>query len=187
MTDVSDPGTDPATDPATDPGKIVNPPRQPLFSLRRLGLVAVLAVAVAVLAVTFSRSEDAGPQGIGCNDLAVVACTPRPGSHVLRQAEVGVELRPGYDGRITIGNVAIPEEQMQQALDPSSPEFQRLPPEQRDLGPRPNNRNVVKYQPGPGKAVERFNTGEVRITIEFWRESEGRASSRSFSYSVIVA
>lgn len=182
MTDVSDAPTDPAADPAT----IVNPPRQPLFSVRRLGLLAVLVVAVGVLAVTFSRGEDAGPQGVGCNDMAVVACTPRPGSHVLRQAEVGVELRPGYDGRITIGNVAIPEEQMQQALDPSSPEFQRLPAEQRTLGPRPNNRNVVKFQPGPGKAVERFTTGEVRITIEFWRESEGRDSSRRFSYSVIV-
>ncbi len=183
MTDVSDAETDPGAGAAT----IVDPPRQPLFSLRRLGVIAVLAVAVAVLTVTFSRGEDAGPQGVGCNDTAVVACTPRPGSHVLRQAEVGVELRSGYDGRITIGNVAIPEEQMQQALDPSSPEFQRLPADQRNLGPRPNNRNVVKFQPGPGKAVERFPTGEVRITIELWRESEGRESSRSFSYSVIVA
>jgi hypothetical protein len=99
---------------------------------------------------------------------------------VLRQSEVGVVLRDGYDGRITIDGVAIPEEQMVGAIDPANPEYDP------ETGPRPNNKAVVKYQPGPGKAVAEYATGTVEVTIRYWRIADGPDTAQTASYVVRV-
>ena len=120
------------------------------------------------------------------NDEAIVAYDPQPGGQVARQAPVGVELQQGYDGRLTINGVAIPEEQMVGAIAPGSEAEANLSPEQRELGPRPNNKNLVKFQPGPGKAVTEYDTGTVEISVRFWRVSEGPDDSRTVSYAIRV-
>ncbi|MGI8936978.1 MAG: hypothetical protein ACR2JF_01955 [Iamia sp.] len=166
-----------------DPNLIRDPPPQPLLSVRRLVILVVLAVAVGCLVV--AAQSGGGTEGEG-NDLAVVAYDPRPGGQVARQAPVGVELEPGYDGRLTINGVPIPEEQMLGAITPGTEAFANLPPEQQDLGPRPNNKNVVKFQPGPGKAVSQYDTGNVDISVRFWKVAEGRDESRTITYTIRV-
>ena len=78
------------------------------------------------------------------DDPAVVSRVPGPGDKVLRQSEVGAELKPGYDGRVLVNGVEIPEDQMVGALDPGSSEAQRF-------GVRPNNRNEVFFKPEAGQ------------------------------------
>lgn len=170
-------------DPAPDPSQIRDPLPQPLFSLRRVVIVLVLAVAVGALVVAARAGGDTSGQA---NDQAIVAYDPRPGGQVARQAPVGVELQQGYDGRLTINGVAIPEDQMVGAIEPGSEAEANLSPEQRELGPRPNNKNLVKFQPGPGKAVTEYDTGTVEVTVEFWRVSEGREDARTVSYAIRV-
>ena len=51
---------------------------------------------------------------------------------------------------------------MQGAIVPGTEAYEQLSAEERALGPRPNNKNLVKFQPGEGKVVEEFS-GQVRI------------------------
>jgi hypothetical protein len=186
VTDDEIEGTLATEEPAAefDPSTIRDPLPQPLFSLRRLVIVAVLALAVLCLYVAGRSGGDTDPVVDGAT--AIASYQPTPGGRVLRQSEVGVVLEEGYDGRITIDGVAIPEEQMVGAVDPESTEYQQLSDEQRDLGPRPNKKNVVKYQPGPGKAVSEYATGSVEITIRYWRIADGPDTATTTTYTVRV-
>lgn len=167
-----------------DPSTIRDPLPQPLFSVRRLVIVAVLALAVGCLYVAGRSGGDT--DGATTTDTAIESYVPGRGGRVLRQSQIGVVLTEGYDGRISIDGVPIPEGQMVGAIDPTSPEYQALPQDQRDLGPRPNNKNVVQFQPGPGKAITEYDTGSVQVTIRYWRIADGPESARTTTYTVSV-
>ncbi len=170
-----------------DPATIINPPKQPLLSVRRVVIALILLGAVAVLVATQRGGEDAEGGGTACSNPAVVdnGWDPCPGARILRQAQVGVELLPGYDGRISIDGIAIPEEQMQGAIVPGTAAYEALTAEERALGPRPNNKNVVKFQPGDGKVIKRFS-GQIRVNIRYWKQSEGEDNAQTLSYTVFV-
>ena len=138
-----------------------------------------------LLVVTWQGTQSGEGGGSGCANPAVVAWDPCPGSRILRQAQIGVELKPGYDGRITVNGIAVPEAQMEGAIAPGTEAYDQLSPEERALGPRPNNKNVVKFQPGEGKVVEEFS-GQVRVGIRYWQESEGEDTAQPLSYTVFV-
>lgn len=167
-----------------DPSTIRDPLPQPLFSVRRLVIVLGLLAAVGCLVVAARSAGDSEDTVAGSS--AIVSFLPTPGGRVLRQSEVGVELEDGYDGRLTIDGVAIPEEQMVGAIDPDSAEYRQLPDELRDKGPRPNNKNVVKFQPGPGKALTEYDTGSVEITVRYWRIADGSATAETTTYTIRV-
>lgn len=169
---------------AFDPSTIRDPPPQPLFSLRRLVIVLLLALAVGALVVAAQSAGDTGDGGD--LDAAILTYTPDPGGRVLRQSQVGVELEPGYDGRLTINGVSIPEEQMVGAIVPGSEAWERLTPEQQRLGPRPNNKSLVMFQPGEGKAITEYDTGAVDVSVRFWKLDEGPDSARTVSYTIYV-
>ena len=169
----------------TDTATIRNPPKQPLFSARRLVILLILLGAVAVLVVTQRGGQSGEGGGTGCSNPAVVAWDPCPGARILRQAQVGVELKQGYDGRITINGISVPEDQMQGAIVPGTAAYEQLSAEERALGPRPNNKNIVKFQPGDGKVVEEFS-GQVRVGIRYWEETEGEDTAQNLSYTVFV-
>lgn len=164
--------------------EIRDPPPQPLLSWRRLVIVAILGVAA--LLIWMAAQAGGGTQTGIDTEQAIVAYSPNPGGRVLRQSEVGVELETGYDGRLEIDGVAIPEEQMVGAIDPNSPEFQRLPEDLQKQGPRPNTKHIVKFRPGPGKAVAEFDTGAVDITVRYWPIREGQAAARTVTYTINV-
>ena len=166
-------------DEGFDPSTIRDPLPQPLFSLRRLVIVAILGVAVLCLYIAGRSGGDSDPVASD-SASAIESYQPAPGGRVLRQSEVGVVLEDGYDGRITIDGVAIPEEQMVGAIDPTNPEYDP------EAGPRPNNKSVVKFQPGPGQAVTEYDTGSVEITIRYWRIADGPETATSTTYTVSV-
>ena len=171
-------------DAAPDPAAIRDPLPQPLLSWRRLAIVGLLALAVGCLVIAGRSGGDSG-EGEGY-DRAIVAYQPAPGGRVPRQSEVGVELAAGYDGRLTINGVAIPEAEMLGAIVPGTEAYAQLSEEQRRLGPRPNNKNVVKFRTGEGKAVPELDTGAVQIEVSFWKLAEGPQAARSVSYTIRV-
>ena len=122
------------------------------------------------------------------NDLdrnVIISLTPNEGAQALRQTEVGANLAAGYDGRLTINGIAIPEDQMSGAITPGTAAYNKLTPAERALGPRPNNKNLVQFSPGKGKAIESFS-GQLDIVITFWRQAEGPSESQSVSYTIFV-
>lgn len=136
---------------------------------RRVATTAVLLLAAAILAYGCSVGESAKE---GSESSVIVAQYPAPGGRALRQTEVGAELEVGYDGRLTVNGVAIPEEDMEGAVDPSTVSEENL----QRYGIRPQNRNRVIFRPGPGKVIEELEPGEVTITLRWFpdrREDQG--------------
>lgn len=168
-----------------DPSEIRDPLPQPLLSWRRLAMVALLALAVGCIVVAARSGGSSDDIGIS-TDEAIVSYLPTPGGRVQRQSAVGVELEPGYDGRLTINEVEIPEEQMVGAIVPGSAAADAQTDEERQLGPRPNNKQLVMFQPGEGKAITEYDTGSVEISVELWKESDGRQTARTVTYAVNV-
>ena len=68
----------------------------------------------------------------------------------------------------TIDGVAVPEEQMEGARDPADVD----PEDLAENGLRPNNRNRVYFQPGPGKVIEEFDSGLVTIELSYFKERQ---------------
>ena len=169
----------------TDPSRIINPPPQPLFSVRRLVIVVLLTLVTAALVVTCAGTDSPGG-GIGCSHPAVAGFDPCPGARILRQATVGVELKAGYDGRIVVNGIAVPEREMVGAILPGTDAYAQLSAEERSRGPRPNNKNVVKFESGEGKVIEKFS-GQVEVTVRYWQEVDGPDNAETLdTYTVFV-
>lgn len=166
-----------------DPSEIRDPLPQPLLSWRRLAMVALLAVAVGCIVV--AARSGGGSEDVS-SDEAIVSYLPSPGGRVQRQSAVGVELQAGYDGRLTINEVAIPEDQMVGAIVPGSEAADAQTDEERQLGPRPNNKQLVMFQPGEGKAIAEYDTGSVEISVRLWKLSDGPQTARTVTYAINV-
>jgi hypothetical protein len=123
-------------------------------------LLAVLVIAAAVALFVSIRTTDTGEPGDPASD-AVERYIPRSGDEVLRQAELGIDLAPGYDGTLSVNGVDIPVED------------QRRVPEQ----------NEVFFTPGDGKAVERLVAGQNCVTAVVWKASIGRGTSRDETFT----
>ena len=123
------------------------------YRLLIAGLVAVAFLALyAGIRATDTGEEDAG-RATGRPDV-VEHLIPRPGDEVLRQAELGIDLAPGYEGALSVNGVEIPTEEL------------RLVPEQ----------NQVFFTPAEGTAVERLQAGPNCATAVVWRSSRGRGT-----------
>ena len=179
--------TETLAEPAVDaPEPTPSPPMGPSARSRwlwRLGALAVVAVAGAVLVWAGSRAEVTLPTSTG--DPVVRQLSPGDGAKALRQTQIGADLQQGFDGRLTINGVEIPEEQMEGVIDPTSPEAANLPPAQQDLL-RPNNRNRVFFLPGPGKVVEKLPQGEVTITVTYFRDQQPSVGRGSLTWTIDV-
>jgi hypothetical protein len=156
-------------------------PREPLFSVRRLVIVAVLAAAFGLLVYGFQ--DTSGSEGTARDD-AILRLVPERNDRVLRQAEVGAELQQGYDGRLSIDGVAIPEEQMEGAL--TSEARSQLSDSEVGQGVRPNNKNSVRFKPGPGKAVTELDTGAIDVQLRYWAIEDGPDSAKTFTWTIYV-
>ena len=171
-------------DPVVDPTP-QSPPGPSTASkwLWRLGILLVLLVAGAILYWGGSRAEVTQPTGTG--DLVVRRISPGDGSKALRQTEIGADLLDGYDGRLTINDEPIPEDQMEGVVDPTSPEAARLPADQQ-AQLRPNNRNRVFFLPGPGKVIEKLPQGEITITVTYFRDGQPTVGRGSLTWTIDV-
>jgi hypothetical protein len=129
--------------------------RPPGGSLRyRIGVTVALAVAALALVagVRATQTDDDGDQPTVSGSPGVVeALLPRNGAEVLRQTEVGIDLAPGYEGRLSINGTDIPDDEL------------RRVPEQ----------HQVFYAPGPDRTFETLPSGSNCVTATVWRSAVG--------------
>ena len=123
-------------------------------------LISVLVAGAVVALIVAVRATDTGEDAAPASDV-VEQLVPEAGAEVLRQAELGIDLAPGYDGTILLNGVEIPAED------------QRRVPEQ----------NQVFFTPGEGKAVERLLAGPNCATALVWKTADGRGTSRDRSFN----
>jgi hypothetical protein len=124
-----------------------------LLALLIVGAAVALIVGIAI--TDTSESDDTAQSDI------VERLIPRPNDEVLRQAELGIDLAPGYDGTLAVNGVDIPIED------------QRRVPEQ----------NEVFFTPGEGKAVEQLLAGPNCATATVWKAAEGPGTSNDRTFT----
>ena len=83
------------------------------------------------------RADKDEPSITGTPHTIVELQAPAPGSSVLSQAQLLIDLTSDYDARFVVNGVLIPDDQLQKR-----PEL-----------------NQVLFTPGPGKVVEKYNAG----------------------------
>lgn len=147
---------------------------------RRLAMAGALALGIAFCIHAIDRAPSTTTPIGAATDPAVLSQSPSPGSHVLHQTPVGAKLAEGYDGRVIIDGVEIPEDQMDGVAPVDSPAYDPK------YGIRPNNKNQVFFTPGPGKVVSEYHTGEVQVTVRFWPIEKGEAAARTVSWAFFV-
>lgn len=131
---------------------------------RKLGTAAVAALGLGLIVLGFARAQT-GDEGLPPVDPAVEQQIPSPGSLVLRQSQVGVDLAPEYTGYLVIDDVRLPEDQL--FTDPAL--------------------NQVFFTPHEGADIEEFAEGAHRISAVFWKIAEGEATARSVSWTFRVS
>lgn len=130
----------------------------PSSSLRyRIGVAVAVAVAAAAMAAAVMRTNteaDVPPAVAGRPDV-VEHLIPPSGTQFLRQSELGIDLSPGYEGRLAVNGTEIPTEQL------------RLVPEQ----------NQVFFTPGEGKVIEELQAGPACVVAVVWRSADGMGTA----------
>jgi len=143
-----------------------------------IGLVLLTAFAAAAWLIGSTESD----QNADLDRAVVISLTPNDGAQAVRQTEVGADLAVGYDGRLTINGVEIPEDQMVGARDPSIVD----PKDLAANGLRANNRNQVYFKPGPGKVIEQFEPGPVDISLRYFKDGQPNEGVGTVRWSIKV-
>ena len=133
--------------------------------LRRAVIGGLLLVALGLFVFAGSKGADKVPAT--SISSAVQFLIPDNGSpSVLRQAEIGIDLEPGWVAVLTINGIEIPEDQ-----------YRRVDPE-----------NQVFFAPGEGKEIDQLDPGRVTVTALAWRPVDGetRANARPITWSFNV-
>jgi hypothetical protein len=128
--------------------------RAPVATRRRnpgrvLIVAGVLIVAINLLVLGgLMQSTDTNTVDL---PLAIERVLPEAGTVIRPQDSIGVDLRDGYTGQLTI--------------DPPNDLALTLGPDQIEGDP---NLGVVTFRPGAGKDIEEFSPGDHVAIVEYW-------------------
>jgi hypothetical protein len=128
---------------------------------RRIGFAILLGLAVAGLVVAVGNGRP-NPTAVSDRSAEIDALIPTPGSEVLRQAPVGIDLVPGFTATLTVNGVPVPEDELR--VDLSLGRFLYLPGE-----------GTIALNPGPNV-----------ISATYWPIAEGPERSRTETWVVNV-
>jgi hypothetical protein len=135
--------------------------------VRRVVITALLVLAAGM--VWYSASVKGEPEAPTLVDSAVLRFIPAADTpSALRQGEIGIGLKAGWDADLRINGVDIPED------------------EERLNGPQ----GEVLFSPGKGKVIEQLAPGTVNVTAFLWEPAKGQTHERgshTVSWSFRVA
>ena len=86
-------------------------PVKGVVTVRKVVISVLLAVALVGFGYAFSSGRDTSEVVI--NDAAVDRVEPTPGALALRQARIGVDLKPGYTAQLKVDSTLIPDDQVE--------------------------------------------------------------------------
>ncbi len=139
-----------------------SPARPP--TSRRYQLVVAVAIAIAALAlfagIRATESADGSNVLVNGRPDVVEHLVPADGAQVLHQAEVGIDLAPGYEGALVIDGTPIPDEELRVVAQ----------------------QNQVFYAPGPDRTFEALPSGRNCVTAIVWRSSAGRGTADDLTF-----
>ena len=136
----------------------------PLLTPRRVVITLLLVVAAGALVVGFQSHREES-SGIEVRDGALTRVFPTPGALNVRQDALGYELAFGWSGVLKVDRVEIPEDQIDHIA----------------------GINRVSFTPGAAKEIEALPAGRHCATAVYWRDSDGRDLSRSYTWCFTAA
>lgn len=142
---------------------------------RRIVITVLVLACLAGLVVAALLSAGADRQSV-TSGSAIVRQVPGDGDTALRQSEIGVELIPGWEGNLVVNGVLIPDNQLE-GRDPTATNELGEP-----IGSQGNAPNLLFFQPGEGKVIESFSTGQVCATATYYRSDAGQGTARTTSW-----
>ena len=130
-------------------------------------VVITLLLLLAAFLLWYSGIRKAEPEDPTLVDSAIEQLVPDRGATAVRQAEIGIDLAPGWTGVLIINGKEIPEDQLRR-VDPL---------------------NQVFFRPAEGREIEALPPGRVVVTAVIWRPVDGetREQGRSRSWEFRVA
>ncbi len=118
--------------------------------MRRAVIWLLLVVAVGMFWLA-GRNGNADPEPV-LTESAVEQLIPADGSpSVLRQAEIGIDLKDGWTAELSVNGTPIPDDQLRRN-DPLAQVF---------------------FTPGPGKEIQTLPAGQVIVVASVWRPIDG--------------
>lgn len=134
-----------------------------MFTIRRFVISLLIVGAFGLIAVGFNSMEESDV-AVPITDSAVKQVFPRGGNLDLRQADIGFQLTPEYQGRLIIDGKNIPDDQVR---------FQ--------IG-----LNLYLFHPGPGTETGALAPGRHTATAVFWKKGEDESKSRRYVWTFNV-
>jgi hypothetical protein len=125
----------------------------------RLLITGAIGLAAVALVVAVAVGGDSGE----CpgKPAAIESLTPGCGDAALQLDVVAVDLAPGYEGELTINDIAVPVRVV-------------------------SSLNRIEYRPGVGREIERLMPQVNRARVTYWRSAQGRDQSSTYAWSFRV-
>lgn len=150
--------------------------------LSAFGLSAAVSLGVALIVAGVSGSATGKDQSRLPVEIEQVQ--PSLGDRVLNQANLVVDLVPGYTGRLIVDELAL--ETVSTAESEPIGATGLAPPTTVSLDPNvvrfDAGNNTLSYQPRPGGAIERFAVGRHLAKVIYWKLTESEANSFSYTW-----
>lgn len=118
----------------------------------------MLALAAALLAIAITVYQ--GNPSSADLPVAIQTVEPEPGSNVLSQSDVTVDLAVGYTAELAINGIPIPEEQL----------F------------RVEALNQLSFEPRAGKVIEQLLPDANCATVSYWLIAQGPDDTTDFTW-----
>lgn len=136
----------------------IQPVDLPNARTRRLVIVSMLALAAALLAIAIAVYQS-NPSSTDL-PVAIQAVEPEPGSNVLSQSDVTVDLAVGYTAELVINGIPIPEEQL----------F------------RVEALNQLSYEPRAGMVIPQLLPDSNCVTVTYWLIAQGPEDTNDYTW-----
>ena len=140
-----------------------------------------LAVGLTLIVMGFQ----AGTTGRDAQRLpdVIESINPGPGDEVLRQSQVFVDFVDGYEAVLVIDGIELPVTRLDELTDASGKTPK--PGQQVDIPPTaiydPGN-YTISFVPQEGAPIEEFSQGIHKGSVIYWKVTDGRDKSVSFSW-----
>ena len=149
--------------------------------LNRSNLVVSAGVGIGLALILMGLG--AAETGRDAQRLPAVieSVNPGPGDEVLRQSQVFVDLVEGYNAELIIDGITLETTR----LDELSAQANSKPGAQVNIPPTaiydPGN-FTISFLPQEGAPIEQFEQGEHRATVVYWKITDDKSKSKSFTW-----
>jgi hypothetical protein len=150
------------TDATMPPTAPPSAPRTRRLHPRHAGYALLLVVVAVCVVVLYQRSE---MNGVDLDNGRIERLIPTPGSKILSQDEIGIDLAPGYEATLTLNGTPIPEDEL--LIVPQL--------------------NQVTFKASPDRETQLIPAQQNCLVATYWLSSTGPAqsSTRSWCFSVL--